>query len=171
MFGGTVGGPVWKDKLFFFADYQGQRFDHPTTSKFITVFTNAERNGDFSALLRHPLKNPTTGAPYVGNQIPHVTRKPGGCGSLRLQILSNTDQQQPHQQRRQPDQSGYNTDQGDAKIDWNITQQDRLSARYSQAYQNDPTSNSQLILGNSLRPHSNAQRGREPGPTPSVLTS
>ena len=43
MFGGTLGGPVWRDKLFFFVDYQGQRFDHPTSSEFITVFTNAER--------------------------------------------------------------------------------------------------------------------------------
>ena len=50
MFGGTLGGPVWRDKLFFFVDYQGQRFDHPTTSQFMTVFTNAERNGDFSQL-------------------------------------------------------------------------------------------------------------------------
>ncbi len=32
MFGGTIGGPILKDKLFFFVDYQGQRFDHPTTS-------------------------------------------------------------------------------------------------------------------------------------------
>src|SRR6266404_5469937 len=29
MFGGTLGGPVLKNKLFFFVDYQGQRFDHP----------------------------------------------------------------------------------------------------------------------------------------------
>ena len=50
MFGGTLGGPIFKDKLFFFVDYQGQRFDHPASSKFITVFTNAERNGDFSQL-------------------------------------------------------------------------------------------------------------------------
>src|ERR1700677_1322644 len=69
MFGGTLGGPVWKDKLFFFADYQGQRFDHPTTNQFITVFTNNERNGDFSQLSA-ALTNPLTGAPYPGNQIP-----------------------------------------------------------------------------------------------------
>ena len=32
MFGGTVGGPIVKNKLFFFFDYQGQRFDHPSTT-------------------------------------------------------------------------------------------------------------------------------------------
>src|SRR6202034_1679506 len=44
----------------------------------------------------------------------------------------------------------FDTDQGDAKVDWNITQKDRLSARYSQAYQNDPLANSLLILGNTF---------------------
>ncbi|MFZ0816933.1 MAG: carboxypeptidase-like regulatory domain-containing protein, partial [Candidatus Sulfotelmatobacter sp.] len=51
LFGGTVGGPIVKNKLFFFADYQGARFDHPPAESFITVLTAAERNGDFSALL------------------------------------------------------------------------------------------------------------------------
>src|SRR6266702_5945811 len=47
MFGGTVGGPIVKNKLFFFFDYQGQRFDHPSTTQPINVFTAAERAGDF----------------------------------------------------------------------------------------------------------------------------
>ena len=50
MFGGTFGGPIIKNKLFFFADYQGQRFDIPSSSSANTVFTAAERNGDFGAL-------------------------------------------------------------------------------------------------------------------------
>src|SRR6266576_3264055 len=50
MFGGTLGGPIFKNKLFFFADYQGQRFDIPTSSSTITVFTTNERKGDFGAL-------------------------------------------------------------------------------------------------------------------------
>ena len=56
-FGGTLGGPIKKDKLFFFVDYQGQRFDTPTSIGATSVLTAAERAGDFSALLRaqpHP---------------------------------------------------------------------------------------------------------------------
>lgn len=47
MFGGTIGGPIVKNKLFFFFDYQGQRFDHPTSAQSLTVFTTAERTGNF----------------------------------------------------------------------------------------------------------------------------
>jgi len=50
-FGGTFGGPIKKDKLFFFADYQGERLDNPPVTSKISVLTPAERNGDFSQLL------------------------------------------------------------------------------------------------------------------------
>src|SRR5258708_8813693 len=50
MFGGTLGGPVLKNKLFFFVDYQGQRFDHPPAGSFISVFTPTEQAGNFWAL-------------------------------------------------------------------------------------------------------------------------
>ncbi len=50
MFGGTIGGPIIKNKLFFFGDYQGQRFHHPGSTNLITVFTAAERQGNFSGL-------------------------------------------------------------------------------------------------------------------------
>src|SRR5581483_4214632 len=52
-FGGSLGGPIKKDKLFFFADYQGSRFDQPATSSAFTVLTAAERHGDFSQVLAH----------------------------------------------------------------------------------------------------------------------
>ncbi|TAM82234.1 MAG: carboxypeptidase regulatory-like domain-containing protein [Acidobacteria bacterium] len=50
-YGGTIGGPIIKDKLFFFADYQGERLDNPPVTSKISVLTPAERNGDFSQLL------------------------------------------------------------------------------------------------------------------------
>jgi hypothetical protein len=57
MFGATFGGPIIKNRLFFFADYQAQRFDVPATSQNETVFTAAQRtNGDFSALCTDPSK-------------------------------------------------------------------------------------------------------------------
>jgi hypothetical protein len=150
MFGGTVGGPILRDRLFFFADYQGQRFDHPTTSEFKTVFTNAERNGDFSALLpTTQLKNPLTGVPYVNNQIPMAQENPVAAALFASKYYPATVNNNLVNNAVDDTNEAINTDQGDAKLDWNITQKDRLSARYSQAYQNDPSSNSQLIFGNS----------------------
>ncbi|HMG86895.1 MAG TPA: carboxypeptidase-like regulatory domain-containing protein [Terracidiphilus sp.] len=49
IFGGTVGGPILHDKLFFFGAYQGIRQRTPQTGGAVTVFNSANLGGDFSA--------------------------------------------------------------------------------------------------------------------------
>lgn len=68
-FGGTLGGPVRKDKLFFFGYYEGFRNRQGFTQS-AAVPTEAQRRGDFSAL-PNPLVNIAAGGvPYPNNQIP-----------------------------------------------------------------------------------------------------
>ncbi len=50
-FGGTIGGPIKHNKLFFFGDFQGRREDQPLNPETATVPTDLMRKGDFSELL------------------------------------------------------------------------------------------------------------------------
>ncbi|HEY0163349.1 MAG TPA: TonB-dependent receptor [Edaphobacter sp.] len=66
-FGGTLGGPIYKNKTFFFFSYEGLRSTAEVPS-LSNVLTPAQRNGDFSSYAG-TLKNPYGGT-YANNQIP-----------------------------------------------------------------------------------------------------
>lgn len=76
-FGGTVGGPIRKNKTYFFAYYEGLRQATPAT--FVGFMpTGAERGGDFSALLGGPTgQTDAEGRPILSGQIynPFSTRQ------------------------------------------------------------------------------------------------
>ncbi len=68
-YGGTFGGPIVKNRMFFFSSYQGTQQEQRPTSRSTLVPNAAMRAGDFSGLARQ-LRNPLTGQPFPNNQIP-----------------------------------------------------------------------------------------------------
>jgi len=71
-FGGSVGGPFFKNKLFGFGDYQATRSAQPNGSGFDTVPTDKMRTGDFSELLNSAL----TGGSSQTDPAGFITRFP-----------------------------------------------------------------------------------------------
>ncbi|HEY8551469.1 MAG TPA: carboxypeptidase-like regulatory domain-containing protein, partial [Vicinamibacterales bacterium] len=72
IFGGTIGGPIVRNKVFFFGDYQGGRQEVPPADAFATVIPDEWRRGDLSSLLASNItvRDPLTGEPFPHNQIP-----------------------------------------------------------------------------------------------------
>jgi hypothetical protein len=156
-FGGALGGPIKRDKLFFFVDYQGSRFDKPGSTSAATVLTQRERNGDFSELLNaslipggkpvqlyNPFSLDASGrrVPFAGNIIPSNLFSPAATNILNssfypLPVNGDLINNQFNSQH-----SSINGDQGDAKVDWNISDKDRFFGRYSQSQIDNPVTNS-----------------------------
>ena len=79
-FGGSLGGPIWKNRTFFFMDAEifNQR---STLNANIKVPTPQMRTGNFSGIGR-PITNPFTGQPFADNQIPTALLNPA---ALKIQ--------------------------------------------------------------------------------------
>src|SRR6185312_3681075 len=86
-FGGAIGGPIIKNKLFIFGDYQGTRIatsggtvQNLGYGGFFTIPTQAMTRGDFSGLLGKQIGQDALGRPILQNQIfnPATTRMVGG---------------------------------------------------------------------------------------------
>src|SRR5262249_13063500 len=79
-FGGALGGPIRRNKLFFFGNYEGLReasTGNPTVGR---VLTENERNGIFTT----PIVDPFTRQPFANNTLPRDRVSPISLNILKL---------------------------------------------------------------------------------------
>jgi len=160
-FGGTIGGPILRNKLFFFADVQASRYNQPANTNPFAPIPAAFRTGDFSSLctagfangvctdpseqLYDPASsnNPAARTPFQNNQVPvrsAVAQKILALSSFPSAGISSY-----------LTHNYVNSYQGDLKIDWQVTPTDHIMGRYSQQYVINNTTNSIALLPSQTR--------------------
>jgi len=132
-FGGSVGGPIEKNKWFFFGDYQGTR-STVGGSRLLTVPNAASRNGDLSAYGVN-IYDPNGGAPgsrpqFAGNVIPTARLSPQALKVLSLIPLPNNGSGIRDNYIAQGSEL-FNNDSFDARIDGRLSSSVNTFVRYS----------------------------------------
>lgn len=117
-YGGTVGGPIKKDKVFFFTDLESTLQSQGLTFAEI-VATDAQRTGQFAKTI----KDPFTGGTFAGNLIPPNLISP--VAQYFLPFMPTAEHADFNAAQ------AVNIIKGDLKIDSELTKADHLLGRYS----------------------------------------
>jgi hypothetical protein len=136
-FGGSLGGPIKKNKLFLFGDYQGTR-RRTGASVLTTVPTAAVRSGDFSAFTER-IYDPLTGdadgrgrTPFANNRIPADRLSPQARNLINMLPLPNSGAPGAiNNNFTSQDSDRYDADQFDIRVDHYISDSFRYFSRYS----------------------------------------
>ncbi|WP_114207937.1 TonB-dependent receptor [Acidisarcina polymorpha] len=154
IFGGTLGGPIKRDKLFFFADYEGIRY-HQGGTQAASVIPAAMRNGDFSALLPDiQLYHFVPGVgqvAYANNQVPILSPAAKFLfAHPELYPLPNQNAVAGTFGVLDNYQGSYRNivynNQGDLKIDYTVGPHDTIMGRYSQSDAGDQQTQAPLLI-------------------------
>jgi Carboxypeptidase regulatory-like domain len=132
-FGGTVGGPIKHDRLFFFGGWQQTilRTAPPTTISFTP--TAAELQGNFSAITK-AIINPATGQQFPNNQIPVSSFSPASLSVLKYVPVGAP----PSGQVTYSIPSPSTENQYLGRIDWNQSARNMVFGRYYYTKDSNP---------------------------------
>jgi Carboxypeptidase regulatory-like domain len=128
-FGVTMGGPVIKNKTFFFASYGGLRQITSTFESSAVIPSAAELSGNFSQASGGVVPNdPTTGKPFANNTIPANRMDPAALKILQAYVPTAPNAPNNRFDANVP--NPYNTDEFLGKIDHNLTDKQHLTLSY-----------------------------------------
>ncbi|HZJ44305.1 MAG TPA: TonB-dependent receptor [Pyrinomonadaceae bacterium] len=125
-YGFTVGGPIIKNKTFFFGGYEGSSIRTRRLSNSAFPATAAERAGDFSHSIGALPKDPLTGLPFQGGIIPQNRWDPAAVKVLSSLVSANSADGRYVVLRPAADDG----DQYMIKVDHQITSKNSVSGRY-----------------------------------------